>query len=439
MTITTNPFSIMLASLPPDLFFGRRSLIAAILESLSAPTPASFSIYGPRTLGKTSLLRYLCHTERHHLEMATTRFIYTDFRNVSSSQIVPALADAIFVSMRESSAPPTFRREDIRADNTEQLRADLTRYLNAIAPQNRLVFCIDHFDRAFSNISAADDSFLRQLTDIHSYVIASEEQLSELLAKGARVESFFVQVLLPRQIELLSLDECKELADKPSAKAGQKFATAEIDYIAQFMGGNPLLLTLGCEYLFNLARLNEGYANLRDSLHKNQTLQEQVSVALESSSTIEQVLRLIDETAGPAAIAALNKVLSGQQLDHQDARLAVQKSLMVSDFETGSYRPFSEVYRRHALSLGAPAQGLNRVVGILDLTRIDRVVLEYLLAHSGQVCSFAELLSLWGDNNATKRGLEAVVHRLRGEFKRKEIQHLSIENVRGEGFKLLVS
>ena len=59
MNLRDNPFSRMLAAYDPRLFFGREQALTRILQGIGAAQPTSFSIVGIRTIGKTSLLRYL--------------------------------------------------------------------------------------------------------------------------------------------------------------------------------------------------------------------------------------------------------------------------------------------------------------------------------------------------------------------------------------------
>src|SRR5690349_24700445 len=96
MTPPRNPYSGMLASYLADGFFGREREVADLVQGVTARVPSSFVISGIRTIGKTTLLRYLRDPRRaltryaaymapkYHGAGADTlaralRFVYVDF------------------------------------------------------------------------------------------------------------------------------------------------------------------------------------------------------------------------------------------------------------------------------------------------------------------------------------------------------------------------
>ena len=54
----TNPF-VYGSAVPPELFYGRRDILAAIIQRVGGQTAQSISIVGERRMGKSSLLAYI--------------------------------------------------------------------------------------------------------------------------------------------------------------------------------------------------------------------------------------------------------------------------------------------------------------------------------------------------------------------------------------------
>lgn len=256
--------------------------------------------------------------------------------------------------------------------------------------------------------------------------------------EGRVLSSILVQILKPRPIDLLSPEASKQLLRVGSAQAGLEFSPSEIEFVVKYMGGNPLLLTLGGEYLFTLVKRNSEYALLRDGFATNKHLQNEIAIGLETSPAITRALEVLDKTAGSQLLIWLRQIAKDAQADSNFGGMAMRKRLVTRDLVSGKYKIFSEIYRRHLVALSQDAAATNTQQSLLDLTPLDKAVFEYLMSRAGQTCSFEELYALWSDKTTSERGLQASIHRIRNQIKLKNIQSLVIESARKQGFRLII-
>jgi len=114
--------------------------------------------------------------------------------------------------------------------------------------------------------------------------------------------------------------------------------------------------------------------------------------------------------------------------------------LIYYDVGERCYRVFSELFRRFVLYEYQATQqpGICAMGEVTDgLAPLDKKLFDYLKTRPNVICTFEELLQeVWGEPNASKRGLEAAIHRIRNRIKQLDNTGWEyIRNVRGLGYE----
>lgn len=451
-----NPFSQMLGAFKPDRFFGRRLERETILPGISSADPKSFAVAGARTLGKTTLLKYLCHPEgaiaqdEHLLGVygptrpGRLKFIYSDLFPVTGSNILNVLCQKIVESKALSDFMPLQDGKNIsgdtnRADVKETMKITLK---TAHAEGLRLVLCLDHADTALETLNSEDEMFLRSLIDKVSFIIATERTLDELY-KARLISSPFLNLFVTRHIGLLSEDEARQLIVTPVEEVEEVvknpgFTPSEVDFLLKTAGRQPYLLTLVCEYLFNLWL---EYPELRELLAKSEEVKQRVIIQMEALPAVIELFSLFWTQLEDCERATLYRIAVEDTINQEKEQPALtklrQNALIYQNLQDGKYHLFSDLFRHSVRRQGHPhrRRGVPEVIN--DLSPIDRKLYEYLLERPNQICTFEELITeIWNDPGTSKRGLEAAIHRLRTR-----LQDLDgtgweyIQNVRGKGYQ----
>lgn len=451
MNQISNPFSQLLVAFVPDRFFGRRADIEPILYGVSASEPRSFAIHGLKTIGKTTLLKYLGEPRGALTKYAPLlieygpgrtnelAFRYIDFYNIENNAVLPKLYKELVEAkeIREILDSDFVTPLETDADKSTT-KAALQKVLQALRNENvRLVICLDHFDKAFRSMAYEDDVFLRNLTKDHAFIIASEKSLSELRQDPFKT-SPLINVLIPRNIGLLTETEARELIETPAQQIECPFAAVEADFLLQMAGRQPYLLTISCEFLFNLRAQHPAMTTL---LANDESVRQQIMLQLEALPIVTELFLFSWNQLQEYERNTLAKVAGGDPLDREKDHLALkslsQKALIDENLQPGKYRIFSELFCNYVRQQRQPRRtgGVEEIAS--DLTPLDRKLFEYFLAHPNQVCTFEELLTnVWGDPTLSKRGLEAAIHRLRTKMQDVEMTDWDyIQNVRGKGYQ----
>ncbi len=452
-----NPFARMLTGYQRDRFYGRDGEVKLIFDSVTAPHhPKSLVFQGMRTIGKTTLLRYLC--DRHGPLLAPT---YGDAPTV---QIAPAYVDcylykgdevflpmlhAVYDSREAASAVASGRHEDDipPADAPKSdIKAALGRALDVLSDGGaRMVFCLDHFDRAFLSLADEDDFFMRALTERHAFVIATERTTADLQAARAGAalhSSAFLNILTPRNLGLLSDADAHRLVTEPLRGETIRFTERDLDFLLDVGGRHPYLLTICAEFLFERRRRVGGAHD--EVLPESDADRAWIALEIAARPSVKELFALQYRDLGEGPRRVLGRLAAGEPVDPLANWTAVETllngALIVQDPATGRYRPYTSLLRSELAAGGRAQGGIDLDAVARDLTPLDRKLLAHLRQHAGEVCGFEDLLmAVWGDRGASKRGLEAAVHRLRGRLAEAgEPETDSIQNVRGRGYRLVL-
>jgi GTPase SAR1 family protein len=445
----------MLTTFDPAYFSGRLYFRELILPGISSSDPSSFAISGLPSVGKTYLLKYLCHPQgARELDQDLLReyrpggrpdrklnFVYFDCIDVR--------ADSIWQSLYRAVSETEGERDVMDGTDTAEARKALEQSLKqAHSEGRRLVICLDNLDSVLKSVTSEEETFLRYLTTFAAFVIATEKPLVDLnkdrlnAAGSKKLSSLspLMQVMPSRSLGLLTDEEAKEfiLAPVRVVEQGQQFTEEEVAFLLDVAGPHPFLLTLVCEYVFRL-RLDD--PGLRDLLSTSNRVRQQVRSQMESLLDVSGHFGLFWEQLGEAEQRTLLKIANGESPDGEGEQLALtdlrKKALIYEDLHEGQYHVFSGLFADYVCRQ-RPSLRPGRVEEIgVSLPPLDRKLFQYLVAHPGKVCSFEELCErVWKDPNVSKRGVEAAIHRVRARIEEVcGVEWDFIRNVRGVGYK----
>ncbi len=438
-----NPFSAMLASLEPNRFFGRVAEIESILRGISASDPRSYAIVGPKTIGTTSLVKHLAYAVREDRYQAalvdygrvtdhgnTLHFMYVDLYSREGDEVLRILLTELRDWVRKQDGIRI--KEPPDSEDRSVVRAEVQDIFRALADHPlRLVICLDHFDDAFRSMSVKDDVFLRSLTLKQSFIVTTASSLGGLREDSKRISPFF-NVLLERDLGLLTASEARTLITMATAELEPPLLPAEVDALLDLAGRHPYLLTIVGEHFLNL---RDGHPEIQDTIGDDET-REQVALQIGSQPNVSDLFQLFWEPLEEDQKHVLLSIARGESVSfegHRDVLASLrQKALIEVGFGDEQPRVFSRLFREFVRSTAGAGLVLH------DLSPLDGRLFQYLHARPNETCTFVELLSeFWeGGDPKNKRGLEAAIHRIRTNIQETVDPNWDyIQNVRGVGYK----
>ena len=441
--LMNNPFSAMLASLEPNRFYGRGAEIESILRGISACDPRSYAIVGPKTIGTTSLLKHLAYAIREDRyqpalveygrvtdDENALQFMYVDLYSREGPTVLGLLLTELGEWIR--------RQEDIQlkvapgADGNEAVRAALQGIFRALADYRlRLVICLDHFDKPFRTMDFADDVFLRSLTLKQSFIVATASSLGGLREDTKTLSPLF-NVLLERDLGLLTPGEARSLVSETTALLEPEFSAAETELLLELAGRHPYLLTLVGEHYVNLRNDHpEISTRIQDDATRGQ-----VALQISSQPNVDDLFRLFWNPLSDEQKHVLLAIARGERVSfdaQRDVLTALQQKALI-ELGFGEEQPqiFSRLFADFVRSSADARLALS------GLSPLDGRLFEYLQARPNETCTFPQLLAeFWeGADTSNKRGLEAAVHRIRTAIQDTvDTDWDYIQNVRGVGYK----
>lgn len=449
-----NPFSHMLATFDPKKFFGRDDERQSILPGISSTSSGSFAVAGMRTIGKTALLKYLCDPmgAREQDERllgaygpgrpGRLEFVYVDLFQLDGSKVLPSLCQTLVRSdaLRGFASSSSVREMETDV-SSPQMKAALKETLKAAqGDRMRVVICLDHLDTALQSLGTENEEFLRHLTNYSvAYVIATERTLDKF-KKDRLISSPFLNLFMPLSLKLLSEEEARQLICSPleETDAPDRFTPGEVAFLLRTAGRQPYLLTIACELLFNL---RVQYPEVKELLPTDRRVQQQVKLQLEALPAVNEIFMFFWSHIEDYERPALLRIAAGETIDSDREKEALkaltQQALVDKGPQEEKYYIFSDLFRDYVLRQAYPS-GRGMIEEIVNsLAPLDRKLFEYLRSRPNQVCTFEELLSdVWEDPNASKRGLEAAIHRLRTRIADVDGTDWDyIRNVRGKGYE----
>ena len=417
------------------------------MQGISYSEPRSFAINGLISIGKTTLASYI-----HNRDGAAIKYrdflsifqpghgnnslltVYLDLYKKSGDQIFESLLEKLeaFPELGEILFDQSIEKERLTKREYKEILSQKLQILDQ--KKVRLVVCLDHFDKAFETLSYDDDVFLRNLANRHAFIIFSEKSLSELSDPSRH--SPLQNILIKRHLGLLNEEEAKELVNSPALHAGRKLSEEEVDFLIQLGGFHPYVLTIVCEYVYNLGLDNPDY---QDLIIIGSSLAEQVRTQLLLHPAIHDLFAVFWSRLENIEQRVLYKVAKGGASLNQEGtslRKLLMQGLITFNLHQDKHEIFSSLFQDFVMRQEPLIQQKEMALITQDLRERDRSLLEYLITHSDQLCTFGELhQNVWGDPNATKRAIDASIHRIRKHLEEFGGNSNSIQNVYGKGFR----
>ena len=460
-TPALNPFRTMLLKFNPRRVYGWEREIISILQVVTGHDPHSHAIYGIRAIGKSTLLKFLRHPEgamRRYRNLvdedyATGRrqilWIYINFHQFTEqTSVLQVMHQHFYRELTTKTNLDENELEDYSPQTALQKRdvAALIRQMLQWLDKDhrmRVVFLMDDFDIPLmsDSIRPEDDHLLRTISDFASLIIATDEPISQINPEITKA-SPLLGILRPERIGLINENAARRLICEPMESTGETFLALEENMLLMIAGCHPFLLTMTCDTYFEM---RQGLVDIEKIFEKpasRKGIADRLMNKLLVEPGITNVLNLIwnkHKSLQPILVEMAKEQDNGF-IGSQAARLEVY-SMAYLDVRAGGYRIFGRLFaafvrlqaahaHRHDADYDNALQDL-----MMNLSPIDRSVLEYLVKRKNTVCTFQELIdSVWDDENGTKRALEAAVHRLR----RSVPGGHQIKNIRGEGYKYII-
>lgn len=472
MNTTQNPFTPMLLTYNAMYFFGRERELISIIQVITALEPTGHAIYGIRTIGKTTLLKYLKDENgalSQYEQYARAEYrpstgwrrlfcVYITFHDFKEgdnlfqkmlAQLHDDLMDDIDLSGNVFLQPLS------RYTKKQEVTDTLRRILQELHSNDvRVVFLMDDFDMPLHYIDPDDDHLLRNLSEEAALIIATEAPISEIRPDIGK-SSPLLGILRPESIDLLSEVAARQLISERLRDTGILFSVQEEDFLINVAGRQPFLLIAACELYFDMHQQFPDITTLVEDSEERKNVYTQFMLRLLGKPYIRDVLMRTWDDLKDDEQETLIRMAYSRKINMLDTRATVaerlaNKALAFWDLRSGSYRIFSGLFAEFLQQKypvtepptnghhhGNEAAYTDTIMSVLDeLPPKDRELMQYLYERQNQTCTFDELkMAIWGDKEkTTKRALEAAVFRLRRNLGPDE----EIKNIRGEGYKFVV-
>ncbi len=392
MNPTENPYTQLLLSDFPR-YFGRRVLISAIHQGVRAQLPRSFSISGVKTIGKTSLARYLCNLQgetdqfteylpvsQKYMELKNIIFIYQDCYLLEVNKIINQLSRNLQQNpLLEVLYPKKLVENPSGSESSKENIEKISEFLKD--NETRLVFVFDHFDLAYESLSSEDETFLRSLAEHHSLFLLTEKKLSALFKDRSPLLNL-QNILIQRTLGMLTVQEARQFILEP-LPPDIKFSDREISLLLEATGGHTALLNLACEYLYNL-RLD--YSDL-GSLLESPDIESRLLVRLAGLPAVKDLLGLLWTHLEEAEQHALQLVAQQKPINSVNDEVLqnlVQYGLLIFKLDEQHYHVFCELFRLFiaAQKLVTSQRQLEDILPIINPH--DRQMVDYFAVLLGE-------------------------------------------------------
>ncbi len=236
-----NPFFYG-GAVSPELFYGRKDTLAAVVNRVGGRTAQSVSLVGERRMGKSSLLNYL----KANAEQLLPRgihfiIIYLDLMKAychTWAGLMHALRRELTLVWREPW--PAAEDGDLVAFDfaLEEVQADGIRLLLCLDEIENLIQRAGEFDEVLEDWRACGS--MGQM----AMVTASAQPLGELCRSGGLTSPFY-NIFSQQGLGLLSAGEWQALVTENMA-----VSDAELDFIGQMAGGHPFFTQMAAAHLW---------------------------------------------------------------------------------------------------------------------------------------------------------------------------------------------
>jgi hypothetical protein len=456
------------------LFVGRERVVEQIVQGALASQPQSFSLVGPKLVGKSQLIKYLADEEGPLLgesQAAVRPPLYRDGSRVIVTWIDCDWQDAqanligwIYVRLQEQvrsegDLPVNWQRVEQQGADSRRIW-QLARELKA--QDLRLVLLLDNFDRVFESqlISADAMDELRPLTLEMSLLVATEQPLHDLDRELAASPLFNVMTQL-----FLGLLE-PQVALEWVISYGDEFPiVAELaPELVALTGMHPFLLrrlgdillevrqmlprSVDAAMVLPLLRLRlaeHGRLLFETYWRRLQTLPPRLP-----GSAVQTVMRRLARGGLPLAdvgseqASALNWLINQAMVTCCTTEEQTGYQLFTPLFSEFLVRRLEQTERAGREDLppaeipALPTAGGRAGADLEQFTKTEASLLRYFQTHQNQTIPTEQLLTeVWKRPDATNRRVQEAIRRLRLHLEAAEPQIGMIENDRGRGYRFI--
>ncbi len=450
-------------------FYGRDRVIYEIVQGVLAPQPQSFSVVGPKFIGKTHLLQHLAAEDGPLLDEAyadlrppmhrdgsrvLVTWIDCDWRN-AQEDLIGWLYTSVQQHVRErAKIPVNWARIEANPSPSYrlwQLAQDLS------GRDLRLVLLLDNFDRVFENQLVHPETVdeLRPLTLEMALLVATEQPLHDLDRELAASPLFNVMT----QLFLGLLDTEATRAWMATYAAAAPVVSALEDDLVELTGMHPFLLRKLGDILSEVRQLFPAGDAMPPAAQLpllRLRLAEHGRLLFET--TWKRVQRLSTRVRPESVDYLLRRLLVGTvpltdiPLEHAAAlNWLINQAIVVCCVQPkqNGYQFFTPLFgefmaRRmqpvaETKPVAPPAIDNGLAAADLDqFTKTEAALLRYFQAHQGETVSVDQLLAdVWRRPDATNRRVQEAIRRLRLQLEESDPPLGMIENDRGRGYRYI--
>ena len=450
-------------------FLGRERVIFEIVQGLLAPQPQSYSLVGPKLIGKSHLLTYLAAEDGPLLGDALSAQRPPRFQG--SGQVVVVWVDCDWQDAQRDLTGWIYRnladavREQARVDldwaRIESQPTALRRIYQAaraLSEQEiRPVLLLDNFDRVFENQSIDVETIdeLRPLTLELALLVSTEQPLHDLDRELAASPLFNVMT----QVFLGLLETAA--ARNWVLSYGEDFPGVSqfVDELLDLTGMHPFLLRKLGDSLLEVRQMLPGVASpgaahlpllrLRLAEHgrllfeTNWRRLQRLPPNL-STEMIQRLLRRLTQGVLPLADLTMEQAAALNWLINQ-----AMVTCCLTPGPSG-YQLFTPLFAEYlAGRLGqengnapvAQPQSPAPVLTAAELdqfTKIEASLLRYFQSHPNETVTVDQLLAgVWKRPDATNRRVQEAIRRLRMQLEETTPSMGTIKNDRGRGYRFV--
>ncbi len=230
----------------PEQFVGRRAELQRIFAGLEVAHTGqmqSFSVVGPRRIGRSSLLFYVANRHARYLTQADNyRFAYVDLQDASCKTLDGLL------------------KRILREFGVDKHNAQVTleRFQDAVVALKDggalPVICLDEFEELMHhsnefNVDLYDSWRYLMNNNAAAFITASKTPLNEL-AQAQRYTSPFFNIFTFVRLDEFTDDEALELIDR-GVKCDHPFGNAERNQMSNLAGNHPYKLQLAGHLIYD--------------------------------------------------------------------------------------------------------------------------------------------------------------------------------------------
>lgn len=250
--MTQNPFEYGTPITHPEQFFGRRTEIARIQDSIRQMR--SISVVGERRVGKSSLLNLISLPEliREYDLGDDVIFCFVDlqgFEEISQEEFWRWILRELARKLPESLSGEVSTVLERNCFDTISLRM----LFEKLSPK-KLIFSFDEFESILQNPRFPKSFYghLRWLSQncSVSFITATRRELVYHCIDNVTKTSPFFNIFDNLVLRTFKSHECRELISHYLKDAGLQFSESEIKRLIDLSGGYPEFLQMACAFLF---------------------------------------------------------------------------------------------------------------------------------------------------------------------------------------------